>query len=58
MMIRLSAIAAATAGPLIAAFPALACKSKPGFGGADSVVIEADFKHGFVGRFSYDIEVR
>ena len=33
-------------------------KSKPGFVGADSVVIDVDFKQGFVGRFSYDIEVR
>jgi hypothetical protein len=33
-------------------------KSNKGFVGADSVTLEVDFKQGFVGRFSYDIEVR
>jgi hypothetical protein len=33
-------------------------KSNKGFVGADSAVLEIDFKQGFVGRFSYDIEVR
>jgi|SRR5690242_16719825 len=33
-------------------------KSRPGFVGADAVVIDVDFKQGFVGRFGYDIEVR
>ncbi len=33
-------------------------KSNKGFVGADAVVLEIDFKQGFVGRFSYDIEVR
>jgi hypothetical protein len=33
-------------------------KSKPGFVGTDSATIDVDFRQGFVGRFSYDIEVR
>ena len=33
-------------------------KPKPGFVGADAAVIDVDFRQGFVGRFSYDIEVR
>jgi hypothetical protein len=33
-------------------------KSNKGFVGADAVVLEIDFKQGFVGRFTYDIEVR
>jgi len=33
-------------------------KPKPGFVGADSATIDVDFRQGFVGRFSYDIEVR
>jgi len=33
-------------------------KPKPGFVGADTAVIDVDFRQGFVGRFSYDIEVR
>jgi hypothetical protein len=33
-------------------------KSKPGYVGADSATIDVDFRQGFVGRFSYDIEVR
>jgi hypothetical protein len=33
-------------------------KSNKGFVGADSVVVDIDFKQGFVGHFGYDIEVR
>ena len=33
-------------------------KPKPGFVGTDTAVIDVDFRQGFVGRFSYDIEVR
>ena len=33
-------------------------KSSKGFVGADYAALEIDFKQGFVGRFSYDIEVR
>jgi hypothetical protein len=33
-------------------------KSKPGFVGTDAAVIDVDFRQGFIGRFSYDIEVR
>ena len=33
-------------------------KSKPGFVGADAATIDVDFRQGFIGRFSYDIEVR
>jgi hypothetical protein len=33
-------------------------KSGKGFVGADYVALDIDFRQGFVGRFSYDIEVR
>ena len=33
-------------------------KSSKGFVGADHAALEIDFKQGFVGRFSYDVEVR
>jgi hypothetical protein len=33
-------------------------KSSKGFVGTDYAALEIDFKQGFVGRFSYDIEVR
>jgi hypothetical protein len=33
-------------------------KPNKGFVGADAAALEVDFRQGFVGRFSYDIEVR
>jgi hypothetical protein len=33
-------------------------KPNKGFVGADAAALEIDFRQGFVGRFSYDIEVR
>jgi len=33
-------------------------KPNKGFVGADAAAVEIDFRQGFVGRFSYDIEVR